>query len=316
MTWRLRPLDRAQSERNTGHGYRLALRNSFAAVSGRLAERCRHLLRLALQQKWAKRKVAERQLPASLAGALPIVTFEMRGDAYSAEWSMYFPPSDCLLNPEFYPARVPNLMARYSEFFKSKVISNPFAWEHIAAWIAGDSFRPSLARLFGRRWPTLFVPQVIRSSFSFPGRVEASLWTMSSTTHATSLCTMLLPMLRLIIRAAQSNLSSRPGLRVLCYVSAQNSHANTLSSLSFGCAERGASIVQYDQNHGGSALVCYSRGHNHPPGYGRWTVDDTERIFREIRDRGKQKNPEFARVLHSLLRHVHGYALRPFRHWS
>ena len=64
---------------------------------------------------------------------------------------MYFPPSDCLLNPEFYPARVPNLMARYSEFFKSKVISNPFAWEHIAAWIAGDSFPPFVGEVVWKK---------------------------------------------------------------------------------------------------------------------------------------------------------------------
>lgn len=53
-------------------------------------------------------------------------------------------------------------------------------------------------------------------------------------------------------------------------------------------------MVQYDQNHGGSAFVCYNRRHAHPPGYGRWMVEDTEKIFREVRAEGKKLNPQFA----------------------
>ena len=61
-----------------------------------------------------------------------------------------------------------------------------------------------------------------------------------------------------------------------------------------GCVKRGASMVQYDQNHGGMAFVCYNRQHPHPPGYGRWMVDETESLFAEIRAQGKRINPEFA----------------------
>ncbi len=48
----------------------------------------------AVQQKWARRPIADRALPRYLTEGLPIVTFAMRGDPYSAEWSMYFPPSN------------------------------------------------------------------------------------------------------------------------------------------------------------------------------------------------------------------------------
>ena len=58
--------------------------------------------------------------------------------------------------------------------------------------------------------------------------------------------------------------------------------------------QRGASIVQYDQNHGGMAFVCYNRQHPHPPGYGRWMVDETEKLFGEIRGECKRINSEFA----------------------
>ena len=61
-----------------------------------------------------------------------------------------------------------------------------------------------------------------------------------------------------------------------------------------GCVKRGASLVQHDQNHGGAASVCYRRDHAHPPGYGRWMVEDTERVFSQIRSAGKQINPNFA----------------------
>jgi hypothetical protein len=61
-----------------------------------------------------------------------------------------------------------------------------------------------------------------------------------------------------------------------------------------GCVKRGASIVQYDQNHGGMAFVCYNRQHPHPAGYGRWMVDETEKLFGDIRTACKRINPEFA----------------------
>jgi len=58
-------------------------------------------------QKWAKQKAAERKPPAYLTSGLPFVTHEIRGDAYSAEWSMYFPPSNRLINPDFHPNKIP-----------------------------------------------------------------------------------------------------------------------------------------------------------------------------------------------------------------
>jgi hypothetical protein len=61
-----------------------------------------------------------------------------------------------------------------------------------------------------------------------------------------------------------------------------------------GCVKRGASMVQYDQNHGGAASACYSRAHGHTPGYGRWMVDETERMFADIRTECTRVNPQFA----------------------
>src|ERR1700730_7814199 len=75
-----------------------------------------------------------RRCLAILPGDIGIVAFAMSVDQYSAEWSIDFPPSNRLLNPEFRPEKIPGLMQKYSEFFGSKVISTPFGWEHIARW--------------------------------------------------------------------------------------------------------------------------------------------------------------------------------------
>ena len=53
-------------------------------------------------------------------------------------------------------------------------------------------------------------------------------------------------------------------------------------------------MVQYDQNHGGMAFVCYNRQHPHPPGYGRWMVDETEKLFADVRTQCRRLNPDFA----------------------
>ena len=248
----------------------------------------------ASEQKWAKQKIAERRPPASLTGALPIVTFEMRGDAYSAEWSMYFPPSNRLLNPEFYPARVPDLMRRYSAFFGSKVISNPFAWEHIAPWIGGDYFPPFVGEaawkkmadalhsdgdplfllLSGARWGVTMddVGYDIRDRFLRDIAPQAAAYDSGGR-----------------VVSEQPPWASSI---VLC-VGTKFAREHIVDSFT-GSVKRGASLVQYDQNHGGSAEVCYSRRHGHPSGYGRWMVEDTERMFKEIRTRGKQINPDFS----------------------
>ena len=248
----------------------------------------------ARQQKWAQRKVIERRPPAFLTSGLPIVTFEMRGDAHSAEWSMYFPPSNRLMNPEFHPAKVPDLMARYSGFFGSKVISNPFAWEHIAPWIAGDYFPPFVGEevwrkmadslhaarhplfllLSGARWGVTMddVGYDVREKFLNETAPKAAAYDP--------------------LGKAVEEQPPWASSVVLC-VGTNFAQKHIVDSFT-GCVQRGASIVQYDQNHGGMASVCYNRQHGHSPGYGRWMVDETERIFQQIRTQGKRMNPDFA----------------------
>jgi Domain of unknown function (DUF6259) len=247
----------------------------------------------ALQQKWAK-KITDRNPPHYLAEGLPIVTFAMRGDPYSAEWSMYFPPSNRLFNPDFHPSRIPALEARYAEFFDSKVITNPFGWEHIAPWIAGDYFppyggeslwaatatalrnagSPLFMLLSGSRWGV---------NMDDVGYHERDRFLKDTAPHA-----------------AAYDSSGHPteedppwaGSVQLC-IGTPFAREHILDAFT-GCVKRGASIVQYDQNHGGMAFVCYNRQHPHPPGYGRWMVDETEKLFRDVRAQCQRINPEFA----------------------
>ena len=115
---------------------------SFETFHGDWQEAADRYKAWAQEQKWARATLDNRRVPAPLAQGLPVLTYLLRGDAYSAEWSMYFPPSNRLLNPDFYPPKIPALTNHYAEFFGSKIISNPFGWEHIAPWIAGDYFPP------------------------------------------------------------------------------------------------------------------------------------------------------------------------------
>ena len=247
----------------------------------------------ALQQKWAK-KIIDRNLPRYLAAGLPIVTFAMRGDPYSAEWSMYFPPSNRLFNPDFHPSRIPALEARYAEFFDSKVITNPFGWEHIAPWIAGDYFPP-----YGGESLWADTAQALRKAGSpLFMLLSGARWGVNMDDVGYHERDRFLK--EIAPKAAAYDPSGHPaeedppwaGSVQLC-VGTPFARDNIVGGFT-GCVKRGASIVQYDQNHGGMAFVCYNRQHPHPPGYGRWMVDETEKVFQDVREQCRRINPEFA----------------------
>jgi hypothetical protein len=61
---------------------------------------------------------------------------------HSHPFGKFFPPSIRLFNPDFHPSKIPAPEARYARFFESRIIANPFGWEHIAPWIASDYFPP------------------------------------------------------------------------------------------------------------------------------------------------------------------------------
>jgi len=247
----------------------------------------------ALQQKWAK-KIADRNLPRYLADGLPIVTFAMRGDPYSAEWSMYFPPSNRLFNPDFHPSRIPALEARYAEFFDSSVITNPFGWEHIAPWIAGDYFPP-----YGGESLWAATAQALRKAGSpLFMLLSGSRWGVNMDDVGYHERDRFLK--EIAPRAAAYDSNGHPteedppwaGSVQLC-IGTPFAREHIVDAFT-GCVQRGASIVQYDQNHGGMAFVCYNRQHPHPPGYGRWMVDETEKVFHDVRTECRRINPEFA----------------------
>ena len=248
----------------------------------------------AVQQKWAARKIRERGTPRWLTSGYPIVTYQMRGDPYSAEWSMYFPPSARLLNPDFYPTKIPAIAKSYENFFQSKVISNPFGWEHNGPWIAGDYFPPVLgeetwrdiaAKLHAEDSP-LFL---LLSGLRWGVRMDD----LGYNTREQFLRDV-------APKAAAYDPQGKPiednapwGDSIQLCVGTNFGRESTAVAF-LGCIRRGASLVQYDQSAGGTAPVCYSHVHPHPPGYGRWMVQGTESLFTEVRAKGKRINPEFA----------------------
>jgi hypothetical protein len=247
----------------------------------------------ARKQKWAV-KISKRGLPRYLAQGFPIVTFQTRGDPYSAEWSMYFPPSNRVVNPDFHPARIPALQKRYADFFGSPVITNPFGWEHVAPWMAGEYFPP-----YGGEelWAT--ASHALKSAGSpLFLLLSGARWGVTLDNAGYHDRDRFLR--EVAPKAAAYDPTGRPfeedppwaGSVTLC-VGTPFTQRNLEESF-LGCVKRGASMVQYDQNHGGAASVCYNRGHAHPPGYGRWMVDETEKIFQKVRAEGKRLNPEFA----------------------
>jgi hypothetical protein len=247
----------------------------------------------ALRQKWARKKLAERDLPLFLKKPLPIVTFEIRGDAYSAEWSMYFPPSNRLVNPEYHPSKIPELMERYSRFFGSRVISQPFAWEHIAPWIAGEYFPP----IGGEQLWARTSAALRRAGDPLFLMLSGARWgvNMDNVGYDTRehFLKEIAPM------AAAYDPSGKPveeqppwAISMALCVGTKFTQDHIAESFK-GCLKRGASLVQYDQNHGGAATVCYRQGHGHPPGYGRWMVEETERVFQRIQSESKRLNPNF-----------------------
>lgn len=57
-------------------------------------------------------------------------------------------------------------------------------------------------------------------------------------------------------------------------------------------AESGVDYLQYfDQNLGGAPDLCYSKEHGHPPVRGVWSTHAMQRIYREIMEIMKEKNP-------------------------
>lgn len=247
----------------------------------------------ALQQKWAQQTLAERPWPSWLTDGAPILNYSLRGDPYSAEWSMYFPPSNRLINPQFHPTKISALTDAYSAFFNSEIITNPFGWEHIAPWMAGEYFPPVLGeevwraaaaslrshghRLFmllsGTRWG------VVMDDVGYNKYDEFIKNTAS--------------------RAAAYGPDGNPmeewppwaGSVVLCVGTPFTQES--IRDAFLGCVRLGASAVQYDQNHGGMAFPCYNHAHPHPLGYGRWMVERSEELFRSIRAQARELDPEF-----------------------
>lgn len=248
----------------------------------------------AVQQKWARQKIAERHPPRYLTAGLPVVVSEIRGDPYSAEWSMYFPPSNRLINPDFHPSKIPGLMNQYSRFFGSPVISSPFGWENVAPWMAGKYFppvggeqlwsrmaaalrsagNPLLMLLSGSRWG------VTMDNVGFDQRQQF----LKETAPAAA-----------VYNAAGQPSEEQPpwAASVQLCVGTPFSRRHIIDAF-VGCVKRGASLVQYDQNHGGAAFVCYHPKHPHSRGYGPWMVRETEQIFQQIRTESKRLNPDFA----------------------
>ena len=246
----------------------------------------------AVKQKWARQKLTERNPPQYLTKAFPIVTFEIRGDPYSAEWSMYFPPSNRLINPEYHPSRIPALMQKYSAFFGSPVISQPFAWEHVAPGSQENTFRWWAVMRCGPGPRQPCGVQAIRCSSMLSG----FRWGVNMDNVGYDERERFLK--ETAPKAAAYDSKGQPmeeqppwANSIQLCIGTPFSQKHVLDSF-VGCVQRGASLVQHDQDHGGAASVCYRRDHAHPPGYGRWMVDDTERVFAQMHSASKQIDPE------------------------
>jgi hypothetical protein len=246
-----------------------------------------------VRQKWAQQTLRKR-LPAWLAAAPPIVTYAMRGDPYAAEWSMYFPPSNRLINPDFHPAKIPALTGAYAEFFGSPIITNPFGWEKIAPWIAGEYFPPIGGEELWRKTADAVRAGGHRLFLLLSGARWGVNMDNAGYHNYEAFLRDIAP------KAAAYSPEGKPGEEhppwassvQLCH-GAPFTQAH-LAEIFLGCVKLGASMVQHDQNHGGMAFVCYHPDHPHPPGYGRWMVERVEELFRTIRTEGRKIDPEFA----------------------
>ncbi len=58
--------------------------------------------------------------------------------------------------------------------------------------------------------------------------------------------------------------------------------------------EYSTTLVQADQIYGGAVSECYNPDHGHPLGHGPWQVTELLRLYRELRERCKKENPDFA----------------------
>ena len=245
-----------------------------------------------VKQKWARQTLRGR-LPYYLDAGLPLVTFAMRGDPYSAEWSMYFPPSNRLINPDFLPRKIPGLMNAYARFFGSKVIANPFGWEKHAPWIAGDYFPPFVGE---EAWSKM-ADGVRAGGHPLFMLLSGARWGVNMDDAGYHNYETFLR--DIAPRAAAYSPDGKPGEEHPPWASSVQLCVGTpfvqqhLLEVFLGCVKRGASMVQYDQNHGGMAFVCYNRNHPHPWGYGRWMVERTEQLFARIIAEGRKLDPNF-----------------------
>jgi Domain of unknown function (DUF6259) len=245
------------------------------------------------QQKWARRTVEDRGLPSFLASGSPILSYLLRGDAYSAEWSMYFPPSNRLINPDFHPSKISALTNAYGSFLGTKIISNPFGWEHIAPWIAGNYFPPVCGEETWRQTADALRTDGHKLFMLLSGSRWGVMMDDVGYDEYDHFMQTLAP------QAAAYGPDGRPmeewppwaGSVDLCIGTPFTQRH--LREAFLGCVQRGASVVQYDQNHGGMAFPCYKRDHPHPVGYGRWMVQRAEEMYAAIIAEAKKVNPDF-----------------------
>lgn len=276
-----------------GADFELPYETTFEFFHGDWYEAADRYKKWAIEQKWARKTLEDRDIPDWLTAGIPILTYLLRGDYYAAEWSMYFPPSNRLINPEFHPSKIPALTNAYASFLESKIISNPFGWERVGPWLAGEYYPP----VGGDEVWRLAAESLRKEGHKLMWLLSGSRWVVNMENvgyHGyEEFISNIAP------KAAAYSPDGKPTEEHPPWASSVQLCVGTaftrqkLEEQFLGCVRRGVTIVQYDQNHGGMAFACYRREHPHPPGYGRWMVESTEEILQAVRQQAKELDADF-----------------------
>ena len=242
----------------------------------------------AVQQPWSRRtmaqRVAEGDIPAWVAKPNLVLTYSLRGDL----------PDKSKGNRQ---PLLADMVRRWSRVVESPVTCLITSWEKRGTWVTPDYFPPyggerefaamnrtlhaeghrSMVFLSGLHWTLRkkmgdeMLDQ--QAAFDRDGRASA----LSDAQGE--------PVLR---GPAESDI----GLAATICPSTALAR-EILAGTSQRCQELGIGCVQVDQIVGGGLRECFHPGHTHPPGGGTWSAEALYRIFSEIRQAGRARDPQF-----------------------
>jgi len=242
----------------------------------------------AVQQPWSRRtmaqRVAEGDIPAWVAKPNLVLTYALRGDLPDKSQGNRQP----LLT---------DMVRRWSRVVETPVTCLIASWEKRGTWVTPDYFPP-----YGGEREFAAMNQTLQAeghrSMVF---LSGLYWTLRKKI-GDEVLDQQAEFDRAGRKSAISDAQGEPLLRgpaesdiglaaTICPSTALA--RELLAGTSQRCQELGIGCVQVDQIVGGGLRECFHPGHTHPPGGGTWSAEALYRIFSEIRQAGRARDPKF-----------------------